>query len=205
MWERIKAKIKGNIKLKRLFLNMIVHPVKSRPRLWIRLLMPFYTKRGRGSVIYRSVRKDIVPFNKFSLGDYSVIEDFATISNAVGDLSIGSHTRVGLGNTVIGPVSIGDNVQIAQNVVLSGMNHNYTDVDKTILGQGVSTAHITIANDVWIGANSVITMGVSIGRHSVVAACCVVTRDVPPYSVVAGNPGKVIKTYDLTKGLWVKV
>lgn len=167
--------------------------------------MPLYIKRGRGSVIYRSVRRDIVPFNRFTLGSYSVIEDFSTINNAVGDLIIGSRTRVGLGNTIIGPVNIGDDVQIAQNVILSGLNHNYSDVERTIEEQGVITSPISIANDVWIGANSVITMGVSIGKHSVIAASSVVIANVPSYSVVAGIPAKVIKRYDFTVGKWIKV
>lgn len=84
MLEWLKIKIKSNSKIKRIVLNMVVHPVKARPRFWIRLFMPFYIKRGRGSVIYRSVRRDIVPFNKFYLGKNSVVEDFATINNAVG-------------------------------------------------------------------------------------------------------------------------
>jgi len=205
MLEWLKIKIKSNSKIKRIVLNMVVHPVKARPRFWIRLFMPFYIKRGRGSVIYRSVRRDIVPFNKFYLGKNSVVEDFATINNAVGDLIIGSRTRVGLGNTIIGPVTIGDDVQIAQNVTISGLNHNYSDVNRTIEEQGVSTAPVTIANDVWIGANSVVTMGVTIGRHSVVAACSVVTANVPPFCVVAGIPARVVKRYDNETGEWVKV
>jgi len=205
MLDRIKGVIKNNPKIKRIMLNMVIHPIKARPRLWVRLFMPFYITRGSGSVIYRSVRRDIVPFNKFSLGKNSVIEDFSTISNAVGDVFIGSYSRVGLGNTVIGPVYIGDYVQIAQNVVLSGMNHTYTDISKTIIGQGISSAQITVENDVWIGANSVVTMGVRIGEHSVVAACSVVTSSVPPYCVVAGIPARVVKRYDTTSGEWIKI
>jgi len=205
MLEWIKKRIKSNSTIKRIVLNFVVHPVKARPRFWVRLFMPLYIKRGRGSVIYRSVRRDIVPFNRFTLGSFSVIEDFSTINNAVGDLIIGSRTRVGLGNTIIGPVSIGDDVQIAQNVILSGLNHNYSDVKRTIEEQGVITSPINIADDVWIGANSVITMGVSIGKHSVIAAASVVTANVPSYSVVAGIPAKVIKRYDFTVGKWIKV
>jgi len=90
--------------------------------------MPFYIKRGGGSVIYRSVRKDIAPFNKFSIGKNSVIEDFSIVNNLVGDVRIGDHTRIGLGNVVIGPVKIGDHVNLAQNITLSGIDHNFRDV-----------------------------------------------------------------------------
>ena len=103
----IIEKIKNNSRIKNRVLNMLMHPVKTRPRLWLRLLQFTYMKRGKGSVIYRSVRKDILPFNKFSLGQKSVIEDFCCVNNAVGDVIIGDETRLGLNNPIIGPVIIG--------------------------------------------------------------------------------------------------
>lgn len=190
---RWKEKIKQTPQLKRKLINLLMHPTQARPRLWLRMLQWIYMKRGKHTVIYRSVRKDIVPFNAFSLGEYSVVEDFCCINNAVGDLHIGHHTRIGLHNTLIGPVSIGNHVNLAQGVVVSGLNHNFQDITKRIDEQGVSTSPITICDDVWIGANSVITAGVTIGRHSVVAAGSVVTKDVPEYTVVAGSPARVIK------------
>lgn len=190
---RWKEKIKQSPQLKKKLINLLMHPTQARPRLWLRMLQWIYMKRGKHTVIYRSVRKDIVPFNKFSLGDYSVIEDFCCINNAVGDLYIGHHTRIGLHNTIIGPVNIGNHVNLAQGVVVSGLNHNFQDTNKRIDEQGVSTLPITIHDDVWIGANAVITAGVTIGRHSVVAAGSVVTKDVPEYTVVAGSPARVIK------------
>jgi len=198
----IKDKVKSNPKLKELILNFMVHPVKTRPRLWLRLFRRFYTTRGRGSVIYRSVRKDIVPFNRFSLGERSVIEDFSIVNNMVGDVIIGKESRTGLGNVIIGPVSIGDNVILAQGVVLSGLDHNYKECNISISKQGVSTSLINIEDDVWIGANAVITKGVQIGKHSIVAACSLVNKNVPPYSIVAGNPAKVIKQYNHSNGQW---
>lgn len=196
MKERIKGWITRNERIKIRILNLLVHPVKTRPRYWLRLFQWIYMKRGKHSVIYRSVRRDIVPFNQFVLGDYSVIEDFCCINNAVGDMYIGNHTRIGLHNTIIGPVCIGNHVNLAQGVVVSGLNHNFKDPNRRIDEQGISTSLVTINDDVWIGANSVITAGVSIGRHSVVAAGSVVTKDVPEYSVVAGCPAKLIRTLD---------
>ena len=145
--DNLKEKIKKHPLLKRIVLNFLMHPVKTRPQWWIRLFMPFYIKKGKGSVIYRSVRKDIVPFNIFVLGSKSVIEDYSVINNAVGNLVIGSNTRVGIGNTIIGPVTISDNVNIGQNVTISGLNHNYEDPNKTISEQGVSTMPIKIENN----------------------------------------------------------
>lgn len=201
----IKDKIKSNPKLKLFLLDLMVHPVRTRPRLWLRLVMRFYTKRGRGSVICRRVRKDIVPFNLFSLGRKSVIEDFSIINNMVGDVIVGNESRVGIGNVVIGPVTIGNNVIIAQGVVLSGLDHNYKDTTLTISNQGVSTSLIKVEDDVWIGANVLITKGITIGAHSIVAGGSVVTKDVPPQTIVAGNPAKAVKKFDSTTGTWVKI
>lgn len=193
MWDSWKNKIKGNPRLKETVINLLMHPTQARPRLWLRLFQWAYMKRGKHTVIYRSVRRDIVPFNQFTLGDCSVVEDFCCINNAVGDLHIGHHSRIGLHNTIIGPVRIGNHVNLAQGVVVSGLNHNFNNLSKRIDEQGVSTSPIIICDDVWIGANSVITAGVTIGRHSVVAAGSVVTKDVPENSVVAGSPARVIK------------
>lgn len=203
--EKLKNYIKQNEKLKRAIHRFIMHPVKTRPNWWIRLFYFSYLNRGKGSVIYRSVRLDTPPFNKFSLGNYSVIEDFSCINNAVGDVVIGSYTRIGLHNTVIGPVQIGSYVNIAQNTTISGLNHNFADVTRRIDEQGVSTKPIIIEDDVWIGANAMILQGVTIGTHSVVAAGSIVNRDIPPYSICAGTPAKVIKQYDFDKKEWVRV
>ena len=190
--------------LKRRVLNLVMHPVKTRPRKWIRCLQFLYIKKGKGAVIYRSVRKDIVPFKTFSLGDYSVIEDFSVINNGVGEILIGNYTRIGLGNTIIGPVTIGDKVNLGQNIVISGLNHRYDDISKNISDQGVSTEIVIIENDVLIGANSTILSGVHIGQHVVVGAGSVVTKNIPPYSVVIGNPARVVKRYDFEKKIWIK-
>lgn len=204
MFARYKEKIKQNPRLKQFILNGMVHPTKTRPRWWLRLLQFAYLQRGKGSVIYKSVRKDIAPFNRFCLGSYSVIESFSVLNNMVGDITIGHHSRVGIGNTIIGPVSIGNQVNLAQNIVLSGLNHNYQDPEQTISSQGVNTAIIIIEDDVWIGANAVILAGVTIGKHSVVAAGSIVKRSVPPFSIIAGNPARIIKQYDFQNKCWVK-
>ena len=168
----LKETIKQNPALKQAVHRFIMHPVKTRPNWWIRIFSFLYLKRGKGSVIYRSVRLDLPPFNLFSLGKYSVVEDFSCLNNAVGDLIIGDYTRIGLGNTIIGPATIGHHVNLAQNVTVTGLNHNYQDADKRIDEQGVSTRPVTIEDDVWVGANTVILPGVTLGKHSVVARKC---------------------------------
>ena len=191
--EAVREKFNRNPKWKKFLDWVIMNQVETRPRWFIRLLAPLYQHRGKHSVIHCSARMDTPPYRKFSLGDYSVIESFACINNAVGDVMIGDHTRVGLHNTIIGPVIIGNHVNLAQGITVTALNHNFEDSDKRIDEQGVITSAVIIEDDIWIGANAVILPGVTIGHHSVVAAGAVVTKDVPPHSLVAGVPAKIIK------------
>ena len=192
--EAIREKFKSNPKLKKLVDGLIMNQTQTRPRWYIRLLAPLYQHRGRHSVIHSSVRMDTPPYRRFSLGKNSVIESFSCINNAVGDVVIGDHTRVGLHNTIIGPVKIGNHVNLAQGITVTALNHTFTNPEKRIDEQGVSTTPVAIGDDIWIGANAVILPGVTIGEHSVVAAGAVVTKDVPPHSLVAGVPARIIKT-----------
>ena len=191
--QSIRAWMKENPRIKRWTEMLIMNPRLSRPRWYVRWLAPLYQHRGRHSIIYSSVRMDTPPFRKFSLGEDSVIESFACINNAVGDIVIGNHSRVGIHAIVIGPVSIGSHVQLAQGVVVTGLNHIFSNPSIPIDMQGVETKMVEISDDVWIGANATILPGVKIGQHCVVAAGAVVCSDVPAHCVVAGVPAKVIK------------
>ena len=191
--ENIRHKLKESPWLKRTIDWLIMNQRDARPRWYIRLLAPVYQHRGHGSKIYRSVRMDTPPYRRFALGRNSVVESFSCINNAVGDVIIGDHTRVGLHNTIIGPVTIGSHVNLAQGITVTALNHNFSETGKRIDAQGVSTTPVVISDDVWIGANAVILPGVTIGRHSVVAAGAIVTKDVPDGCVVGGVPAKIIK------------
>lgn len=177
----------------------------ARPRWWVKhILNPFVFHHGKASVIRRQAVINVSPINHFRLGAHSTIEEYCVIDNGVGNVIIGSYTRIGLRSTLIGPVQIGSHIILAQNVVISGLNHSYQDTALPIHQQKISVAPIVIEDEAWIAANAVITAGVTVGRHAVVAAGSVVTKDVPAYSVVAGNPAKVIKRYSQEKKEWVK-
>lgn len=190
----IREMMKANGSLKRMVDYLIMNQRLTRPRWYVRLFVPLYQHRAMSAKIYSSVRMDTPPYRRFSIGRRSVVESFSCINNAVGDVVIGDYTRIGLHCTVIGPVRIGNHVNLAQGITVSALNHNFENTQLRIDQQGVSTSEVSIDDDVWIGANAVITAGVHIGRHAVVAAGAVVTKDVPGYSVVAGVPAKVIKT-----------
>ena len=191
--EEIRTQMKGSPKMKRLLDYLMMNQRDARPRWYVRLLAPLYQHRGRGSKIYHSVRMDTPPYRRFWLGRHSVIESFCCINNAVGDVTIGDYTRIGIHNTIIGPVCIGNHVNLAQGITITALNHNFEDASKRIDEQGISTKPVVIGDDVWIGANAVILPGVTIGSHCVVAAGAVVTKDVPNHTLVGGVPAKLIK------------
>lgn len=198
--------LKSNQKLKRLAGYLLTPRNQARPRLWVKwFINPFVHHRGKRSTICRRTRMDVMPFNKFFIGEDSTVEDFATINNGVGAIYIGDRTRIGLGCTLIGPVKIGNDIRLAQNVVMSGLNHNYEDISIPISKQGVTTSPIIIEDESWIGANSVVLPGVTVGKHCIIAAGSIVTKTIPEYSVVAGNPARIIKQFNKMDNRWEKI
>lgn len=202
----ISGRIKSNPFLKKVVHWMIIPSNDFKPRFWIRVFInPFKHTKGKKTIIRSKTRMDVFPFNNFIFGDYSIIEDFSTINNGVGDVVIGEKSIIGIGCTIIGPVQIGNDVMLAQNIVVSGLNHGYERVDIPPSKQNVSTKKIQIMDNVWIGANCVITAGVTIGKQAIIGAGSVVTKDVPAYSVSVGNPAKVIKLYSFKTNAWERV
>ena len=91
-----------------------------------------------------------------------------------------------------GGITIGNDVLIGHNVVLATINHDLAPSQN----RKNHYAPVTISNNVWIGSNATILPGVTIGEWAVVAAGAVVTKNVEPYTVVGGNPAKLIKTVE---------
>ncbi len=100
-----------------------------------------------------------------------------------------------------GGIAIGDNVYTAPLVQILAVNHVYNDPNRPIIEQGITAQGIVIEDNAWIGAGAIILDGVRVGRGAVVASGAVVTKDVPPGTVVAGAPAKVIQTISETTPL----
>lgn len=116
-------------------------------------------------------------------------------------ISIGEHSLIGEYNVIRGQggVTIGNRVYTSPMVQLVAVNHVFDDPSRPFSEQGITAQGITIEDDVWIGSGAVVTDGTTIGSGAVVAAGSVVTRDVPPYTVVGGVPATRIRR--LTDGM----
>lgn len=206
MKTRIKNYLEKHLVIKQFLLNLWFHPYSARTRWWARFFVyPFIIKRGKGSIIRRNARLDLNAGNKLIIGDRTIIENHVILNNGIGDIEIGNNTMITSRGMILGPALIGNNVVLGIGSQVLGLTHNYEDLEIPIKYQGVTGTKVVIEDDVWIGGNCVIIQGVKIGKHSLVAAGSVVTKDVEPYTIVAGNPAKPIKKYDLETKTWIKI
>jgi len=92
-----------------------------------------------------------------------------------------------------GGITIGDNVYTAPLVQMLAVDHVYDDPTRPIIEQGITAKGIVVEENAWIGAGAIILDGVRVGKGAVVGAGAVVTDDVPPHTVVAGVPARVVR------------
>ncbi|WP_128548358.1 acyltransferase [Larkinella soli] len=140
-------------------------------------------------------KRGIVFGDRVTIGKYALIRPTGMYGGEIGEgLKVGNNSNIGpfayIGCS--GYIEIGNNVMISPRVSIYAENHNFSSILEPMKDQGVTRQFVIIEDDCWITANSVILAGVRIGRGSIVAAGSVVTKDVPPYSIVGGVPAKVI-------------
>lgn len=109
------------------------------------------------------------------------------------NVSVGDHSEFGQRSLIHGGVSLGSHVIMGPDVKIYARNHRTDDLTVPIQLQGKVQKHTTIGDDVWIGANVVVLPGVVVGDHAVLAAGAIVTKDVPDWAIVGGNPARVLK------------
>lgn len=128
---------------------------------------------------------------RLNLDDDCVIGAHALIR--VGDITAGRNCSINSYAYLQGNITLGNDVRIAPRANLIADNHCHDDIFAPITGQGNYSKGIRVGDDVWIGTDATIVDGVHIGSHSIVGAGSVVTKDVPDYCIVGGNPARVLK------------
>lgn len=148
------------------------------------------------------------------IGDGFIMDEFAEIccnpinNEIVPSLVIGNnvhlskHCCIGCSNKIV----LEDDVRLAPYCHITDRNHVYTDVNMPIWKQiSESPGPVIIGQQAWLGFGVQVMPGVSIGKHCVIAAGSIVTKDIPDYSVAIGSPAKVIKKYNFETQKWERV
>lgn len=112
-----------------------------------------------------------------------------------GQIRIGSNIHIDDGTFIMAQqdIQIGDHTWIAAYCFITDFNHEFEKKNLKVSDQGYVRRPVKIGRDVWIGTHSVVLPGVTVGDGAVIGAGSIVTKDIPPYTVVAGNPAKIIK------------
>jgi acetyltransferase-like isoleucine patch superfamily enzyme len=147
--------------------------------------------------------------SKIRIGAHSLIRGELVTYNYAGEISIGDYCFFGPGSRIwsVKKVSVGNRVLISHDVNIHDNNSHAANADHrhkefkymlensgNLMQSDIGQMEVIIEDDVWIGFNSTILKGVRIGKGSIIGACSVVTKDIPPYSIAIGNPAKVIKS-----------
>lgn len=151
--------------------------IKIWRRIWMYLQLPLFKRHGTNVFIGYG---GSFAYDHIELGNYVYIGPHATFMAAISTIKIGN-------KVVFGP-----------HVKIMGGDHRTNVIGKYMYDvkekQPNNDLDVIIEDDVWVGTNVIILKGVTVGRGSVIGAGSIVSRSVPPYSVVIGNPGRVIKT-----------
>jgi len=192
----------------------VLRAVRKLHSLWLRWTYPFVSVGHHFSVHYScDIRRTVARYVR--IGNSVLIERNCRLDVPVVRRSsepvilLDDDCRIGQNVTIlaINRIHIGRNVIFGQSVLVMDHNHAFEDVSVPIALQGTTKGGtVRIEDGAWIGFGAAIVCNegeLVIGRNSVVGVNSVVTRSIPPYSVATGNPARVVKHFDLSKGEWV--
>jgi acetyltransferase-like isoleucine patch superfamily enzyme len=136
---------------------------------------------------------------RLEIGEHTLLEPGVWLTTSeTGRIRIGSGSFLNLGVMVAADdlVEIGDHCMFANGCFITDANHRFDDLSRPVTWQGFTSKGPTrVGDNVWCGAHVVITSGVTIGERCVIGANSVVTQDLPPYSIVAGAPARVLRRF----------
>ena len=189
------------IGLRALLYHLILH-MDGVPAIenGVRLRFASHIRLGRGVYIDNGVYLHACP-NGIEIGEDTFVMHHAELH--VYNFRNMPHSGIKIGRNCLisefnvlrgqGGITIGDNVYTAPLVQMLAVDHVYDDPTRPIIEQGITAKGIVVEDNAWIGAGAIILDGVRVGKGAVVGAGAVVTDDVPPHTVVAGVPAKVVK------------
>jgi acetyltransferase-like isoleucine patch superfamily enzyme len=140
---------------------------------------------------------DMLRDGRLEIGPHAYFEPGVWLTSAEGRIRIGGGSLLNLNVMVaaMDRVEIGEHCMLANGCLVTDANHRFDDPDRPVPWQGFTSKGPTVLGDnVWLGANVVVTSGVRIGKRCVIGANSVVTEDLPDYSIAAGSPAKVLRT-----------
>lgn len=109
------------------------------------------------------------------------------------DIEVGDNTGIGFNARIYGPLKIGNDVMMGPDVMIFTQNHENERTDIPMRLQTAPKKPVEVGDDVWIGARAIILPGITVGRGSIIGAGSVVTKNIPEYAVVGGNPARIIR------------
>jgi len=201
------------INVGRVVIRLLTQIRRLRTRVFTVVIRGGFRRFGRGSRVSPPFR--FAGISEVEVGERVNINRDCWItaigeSNADGSpkLIIGSGCGIGMGATIAAArrIVLGERVLMARNVYISDHGHEYRDIETPIADQGITEPRpVCIGDGTWLGQNACVLPGLTIGRHCIVGANAVVTRNVPDFCVVAGAPATAIRRYDAAACAWVKV
>ena len=194
--------------------------LSKKIKLLVRRILTFRIRskmKASSSAVFYSSTKVFNLLNdpsKILVGDQSYVRGELHVFGYGGEIIIGTRCFIGEGSRIwsANKVQIGNDVLISHNVNIIDTNSHEMDHQERADGfirlintgfptkdVNVSTSPIIIGNNVWINFNSIILKGVTIGDGAIIAAGTLVTKDVPAFTLVGGNPARIIKQLNYTK------
>lgn len=141
----------------------------------------------------RDIRSSVVKKILDKCGKNINVEKKANFGTGKG-IEIGDNSGIGVNASIRGPLKIGNNVMMGPDVIILTRRHNFENINVPIMTQGyLPSEEVVIGSDVWIGTRVIILPGIIIGNGVIIGAGAIVTKNVPDYAVVGGNPAKIIK------------
>ena len=146
--------------------------------------------------------------NDVTILENSFISVVAAVPGVVPKLTIGDRTQIGVQAHIacVGEIEIGPDVLTAPRTFIGDTYHRYQDPDLPVIKQPMATpAKVVVGAGSFLGIGSAVLRGVTVGEHAYVSAGAIVTRDVEPFTVVAGNPAVAVRRWDPDTREWRRI